>query len=370
MRRLKWNKAVLSLTPYQPGKSIEAVKRQYGLEKITKLASNENPFGCSAEVKKAISAYADSFAIYPDGYATLLREAVAEHVGVNGKQLIFGNGSDENIQIISRSLLDSSKNTVMATPSFSQYRHNAILEGAEVREIPLIEGAHNLDGMLAAIDENTAVVWVCTPNNPTGVYIDETSLRQFLNQVPEDVLVVLDEAYSEYVVAEDYPKTEKWIETYKNIIVLRTFSKAYGLASLRVGYGIADEDIIRKLDPAREPFNANTIGQMAAKIALQDQAFIERCRDENRQGLEQYYAFCEEENLSYYPSQANFILIDFEIDSDEIFQYLLEHGYITRSGKGLGFSTSLRITVGSKEQNAEIIAVIKEFLALQKNQEK
>ncbi len=367
MRRLKWNKAVLSLTPYQPGKSIEAVKRQYGLEKITKLASNENPFGCSAEVKKAIAAYADSFAIYPDGYATLLREAVAEHVGVNEKQLIFGNGSDENIQIISRSLLDSSKNTVMATPSFSQYRHNAILEGAEVREIPLIDGAHNLEGMLAAIDENTAVVWVCTPNNPTGVYIDEASLRQFLNQVPEDVLVVLDEAYSEYAVAEDYPKTEKWIETYKNIIVLRTFSKAYGLASLRIGYGIADEDIIQKLDPAREPFNANTMGQMAAKIALQDQVFIERCRYENRQGLEQYYTFCQEENLSYYPSQANFILIDFKIDSDEVFQYLLENGYITRSGKGLGFPTSLRITVGSKEQNSEIIAVIKEFLTLQKS---
>jgi len=359
---MKWNKAVLSLKPYQPGKSTDEVKRQYGLEKIVKLASNENPFGCSEQVKKSIQEFSNSFAIYPDGYATVLRSAVAKHTGVKETELIFGNGSDENIQIISRSLLGPGKNTVAATGTFSQYRHNATLEGAEVREVPHVDGDHDLDAMLAAIDENTAVVWVCTPNNPTGKYIPEQKLRSFLDQVPEDVLVVLDEAYSEYAVAEDYPRTNHWHNTYKNIIVLRTFSKAYGLASLRVGYGIACEEIIQRLEPSREPFNVNTLGQVAAVAALSDQEFLETCRAENRKGMEQYYQFCEQENVSYYPSQGNFIFLHFEQDADEIFQYLLKRGFIARSGKSFGFPTSLRVTVGSQEENAGMIEAIKGFL--------
>lgn len=359
---MKWNQAVLTLKPYQPGKSTDEVKRQYGLEKIVKLASNENPFGCSDKVKESIKEFSRSFAIYPDGYATELRSAVAKHTGVKETELLFGNGSDENIQIISRSLLGPGKNTVMATGTFSQYRHNATLEGAEIREVPHIDGDHDLNGMLEAIDENTAVVWLCTPNNPTGKYIPEPKLTAFLEKVPEDVLVVLDEAYSEYVVAEDFPRTNQWHNTYKNIIVLRTFSKIYGLASIRVGYGIANEEIIKKLEPAREPFNVNTLGQIAAAAALEDQAFIDKCIAENRKGMEQYHQFCEAEDISYYPSQGNFIFIHFKQDADEIFQYLLEHGYIARSGKGFGFPTSLRITIGSEEENAGMIEAIKGFL--------
>lgn len=359
---MKWNEAVLSLKPYQPGKSTDEVKRQYGLEKIVKLASNENPFGCSEKAKASLKEFAGSLAIYPDGYATKLRTAVAEHTGVKETELLFGNGSDENIQIISRSLLGPGKNTVAATGTFSQYRHNATLEGAEVREVPHIEGAHDLDGMLAAIDEQTAVVWVCTPNNPTGKYIPEEKLRAFIEQVPQDVLIVLDEAYSEYAVAEDYPRTNQWHQTYKNIIVLRTFSKIYGLASLRVGYGIANEEIIQKLEPAREPFNVNTVGQIVAIAALSDQAFIERCSAENRKGMEQYHQFCQEENIAYYPSQGNFIFLHFTHDADEMFQYLMQHGFIARSGKGFGFPTSLRVTIGSQEENTGMIETIKGFL--------
>lgn len=359
---MKWNQAVLTLKPYQPGKSTDEVKRQYGLEKIVKLASNENPFGCSKLVKEAINEYSRSIAIYPDGYATNLRAAVAKHTGVKETELLFGNGSDESIQIISRSLLGPGKNTVMATGTFSQYRHNATLEGAESREVPNVDGAHDLDGMLAAIDENTAVVWLCTPNNPTGKYIPEQKLKSFLEKVPEDVLVVLDEAYSEYAVAEDYPSTNQWHHTYKNIIVLRTFSKIYGLASLRVGYAIANEEIIKTLEPAREPFNVNTLGQIAAVAALEDQAFIDTCIAENRKGMEQYHKFCAQENLAYYPSQGNFIFLHFEQAADEVFQYLLERGYIARSGKGFGFPTSLRVTIGSEEENAGMIEAIKGFL--------
>ncbi|PLT34878.1 histidinol-phosphate transaminase [Bacillus sp. V5-8f] len=360
---MKWKSAVRQLKPYQPGRSTQEVKRQYGLESIIKLASNENPFGSSEAAKESIRNFSDSFAIYPDGYATFLRTAVANHVGVKETELIFGNGSDEIIQIISRSLLYPKTNTVMAAPTFPQYRHNAVIEGAEVREVQLIDGAHDLTGMLEQIDENTAVVWLCTPNNPTGVYIPTDDLVAFLDRVPKDVLVVIDEAYFEYVVADDYPDSVKLINSYPNLIVLRTFSKIYGLASLRVGYGIANEEIIRMLEPAREPFNTNTLGQLAAISAIDDQEFVTKCKQENRKGLQQYYRFCEEENLKYYQSQGNFILIDFGTSGDEVFQFLLERGFIVRSGNALGFPSSVRVTVGSPEQNEAIIAIMKEYLA-------
>lgn len=361
---MKWKSAVLKLKPYQPGKSIQEVKRQYGLDHITKLASNENPFGCSEAVKESIRNFNESFAIYPDGYATRLREAVSKYIGVKETELIFGDGSDEIIQIISRSLLADGRNTVMATPTFSQYRHNAVIEGAEIREVPLINGAHDLRGMLEKIDENTAVVWLCTPNNPTGMLITEEEMTNFLKQVPEDVLVVIDAAYFEYVDETNYFDSSKLIEAYKNVIILRTFSKIYGLASLRVGYGVADAEIISKLEPSRAPFNTNTLGQLAAISAIADQEFIKACKEENRKGLQQYYRFCEEEQLPYYPSHGNFILIDFSTDGDEVFQYLLERGFIVRSGKALGFPSSVRVTVGSPEQNAEIIEIMKEYLAM------
>lgn len=351
-----------SLKPYEPGKPIEEVMEQFGLTKVIKLASNENPYGCSEKAKQAIRDELNHLALYPDGYSAELRKQVAKHVGVKETQLIFGNGSDNIIQIISRSLLKEGTNTVMAAPTFSQYRHNAVIEKAEVREIELVDGRHHLDKMAEAIDSNTKIVWVCNPNNPTGVYINEQELINFLKKVPKNVLVVLDEAYYEYVAAEDFPNSVSLLDQFPNLLVLRTFSKAYGLASLRVGYGIGSEEFIRSIEPAREPFNTNRLGQKAAIAALQDQSFIETCRKLNREGLEQYYDFCEQHNLRYFPSQTNFILIDFKRDADALFRQLLEKGFIVRSGKALGFPTALRITVGSKEQNGELIEVLKELL--------
>lgn len=359
---MQWKEQILDLPPYQPGRSIDEVKRQYGLEKIVKLASNENPYGCSKEVVKALHKNSSSFAIYPDGHATILREAVSEHLGVDQNQLIFGNGSDNIIQIISRSLLTPGTNTVMATPSFSQYKHNAIIEGAEAREIPLIDGEHDLEGMLKAIDKQTKIVWVCSPNNPSGVYISGDKLISFLERVPKDVLVVFDEAYYEYVTAEDYINSVNLLDKYDNLIVLRTFSKIYGLASLRVGYGVANPAIIKALEPVREPFNVNTLAQIAAAAAIKDQAFIEECKLKNRAGMEQFYQFCNENHLNYFPSQGNFILIDFNMDGNEVFQYLMERGYIVRSGKALGFPTCVRVTVGSTEENDGVIAEMKKLL--------
>ncbi len=359
---MKWKENILSIKAYQPGRTIDEVKKQFGLEKITKLASNENPYGCSNTVKETIAKFDESFALYPDGAASLLKEALAKHTELPKEQIILGNGSDEIISIISRAILKPGVNTVMAYPTFSQYKHNALVENAQVKEVPLQEGSHDLEAMLAAVDENTAVVWLCTPNNPTGRYIPESDLIRFLDAVPEDVLVVLDEAYREYVTAEDYPDTAAFLQSYPNIIILRTFSKIYGLASFRVGYGLANEEIIARLDPVREPFNVNSVAQRVAAAALHDQTFIGECRRRNREGMAQYEAFCAEENLSYYPSQGNFILIDFQCDADTVFEHLMSRGYIVRSGKALGYPTCIRVTVGSTEENEGVIKEMKAFL--------
>jgi histidinol-phosphate aminotransferase len=362
---MQWKSQLHNLKAYQPGKTMEDVKEQFNLEKVVKLASNENPFGCSSNVQSFISSEALSHAIYPDGYAKQLRMKVSGHLAVKPQQLIFGNGSDEVIQMISRALLDHTKSTVMAAPTFPQYKHNAIVEGAEVREIPLDgEGRHQLSEMLDSIDETTAVVWLCSPNNPTGEYIRKGELLDFLDEVPSHVLVVLDEAYYEYVTAEDYYDSIELLKSYPQLVVTRTFSKAYGLAGFRVGYGVGSIDVIGKLEPIREPFNNNSLGQGAASAAIDDQIFIDECREQNRKGLQQFYEFCERSGLKYMKSQANFILIDFGISGDEVFQYLMSKGYIVRSGQALGYPESVRITVGSPEQNDELISLMKEFLAL------
>ncbi|WP_462412031.1 histidinol-phosphate transaminase [Neobacillus sp. Marseille-QA0830] len=359
---MRWKEQLLTLTPYKPGKSIESVKREYNLDRIVKLASNENPFGCSKQVLEALQTAPASLAIYPDGYATELRQELAAFLHVDEEEVILGNGSDNLIQMISRALLHPNASTIMSEHTFSQYKHNAVIEGAIIKEIPDINGEHNLDAMLEAIDEQTNIIWVCSPNNPTGTYIPENRLTRFLDKVPEHILVVLDEAYYEYVTAEDYYDSISLTRAYPNLIVLRTFSKIYGLASLRVGYGVANRTIIKALEPAREPFNANSMGQLAAAAAIRDQEFVQFCREKNRQGLAQYFEFCEQRKLSYYPTQTNFILIDLQVDSDKVFQSLLEKGYIVRSGKALGFPTAIRITVGTHEQNEGLLKALSEFL--------
>lgn len=365
---MKVKEQLLTLSPYKPGKPIEEVKKEYNLETVVKLASNENPYGCSNRVKEAIYEELNHMALYPDGYSAELRTALAEYLHVKDEQLIFGNGSDEVIQIICRALLSPETNTVMATPTFPQYRHNAVIEGAEIREVPLRNGDHDLSAMLSAIDEQTTVVWVCSPNNPTGTYVKQKDLMEFIKRVPKHTLIVMDEAYYEYAAQEeDFPQTVDLLDEYENLIVLRTFSKAYGLASLRIGYGIANEALLQRIEPAREPFNTSRMAQKAAVEALKDQDFINECKRKNEDGLQQYYAFCEKNGLNYYPSYTNFVLIDFGQPGDEVFQFLLERGYIVRSGNALGFPTSARITIGTKEQNEQIIQLLQEYVSKHKS---
>ena len=362
---MKWKQQILGMKAYQPGKPIEEVKKMYGLEEVIKLASNENPFGSSPKVAEFIKAYHENNAIYPDGYAQNLRTAVAEHLNVAENELIFGNGSDDLIAIITRALLYPGVNTVMADPSFSQYWHNAEIEGAEVRKVPCVNGNHDLEAMLAAIDENTSVVWICSPNNPTGTLIPSAELQAFLAQVPSHVLVVLDEAYIEYVTDPTHENTLPYYKQYPNVILLRTFSKAYGLAAFRVGYGIANADTIAKLDPVRAPFNNTVLSQAVATIALKDQQFITECREANEKGKAQFVAFCEKHQLNYYPSQTNFVLFEVKADSQLIFEEMMKRGFITRSGAALGAPGYLRVTIGTEAQNAKFLSLLEEVLTEQ-----
>ncbi|MFV9510255.1 histidinol-phosphate transaminase [Tepidibacillus sp. LV47] len=359
---MKPKEQIVNLPAYQPGKSMDEVKRQYNLQQVIKLASNENPFGFSPKVKQALMEGLDELHIYPDGANRKLRLALAEKLEVSEDQLIFGMGSDEIISMIARTFLEKGTQTIMATPTFPQYRSNAVTEGATIIEVPLKEGKHDLEAMKSEITKETKVIWVCNPNNPSGTFVSEEELVQFLNDVPEDILVVLDEAYYEYVTDPTYPNSVKLLDRFPNLIILRTFSKIYGLAALRIGYGIAKAKIIDWLNRVREPFNNTSLSQIAALAALSDQEFIEECKIKNANGLKQLYQGFEKLGLSYYPSQGNFVLVDLKRPADPIFQKLLERGIIVRSGVALGFPTSLRITVGNSEQNQRVLQVLAKVL--------
>ncbi|WP_019414790.1 histidinol-phosphate transaminase [Paenisporosarcina sp. TG20] len=359
---MKWKNQLTGMKPYQPGRSIDEVKKMYNLEKIDKLASNENPFGCSPKVQEFLDNQTINYALYPDGYAGNLRQALAKVVGVEETQLLFGNGSDEIIMMISRALLQPGVNTVMATPTFPQYRHNAVIDGAEVREVQLVNGNHDLQGMLDQIDINTAVVWLCSPNNPTGTLIEQDKLDEFIEKMPKDVLVVLDEAYFEYITAPSYRSSIELIEKHENVIVLRTFSKAYGLAGFRIGYAVAQEELINRLDPVREPFNNTSNSQAVAFIALQDPSFIETCRIQNEAGKKQFADFATQNRLHMYPTQGNFVLIEVKVDSDLAFENLVKKGFIIRSGNALGTPGYIRVTIGTAQQNKEFLQRLTEVL--------
>lgn len=359
---MKWKQQLDGMQAYKPGKPIEEVKKEFGLDEVVKLASNENPFGCSQKVLDFIKQDDTNHAIYPDGYAQSLRTAVANHLGVKETQLLFGNGSDDLIAIITRSLLYPGVNTVMASPSFSQYSHNAIIEGAEVREVPLKDGKHDLPSMLEQIDENTSIVWVCNPNNPTGTIVTDDELKAFIAKVPSDVLIILDEAYYEYINDESFKDTLHYVDEYPNVLILRTFSKAYGLASFRVGYAISHEDNIAKLDPVRGPFNNTVLSQKVAIVALEDQQFIADSVKKNEEGKQLYVEFCNRYNLKYYPSQTNFILFEVKADSDIIFQEMMKRGFIIRSGNALGTPGFIRVTIGTEQQNRKFLANLEEVL--------
>ncbi|MFD0670402.1 histidinol-phosphate transaminase [Cohnella sp. GCM10027633] len=350
---------IANLPVYMPGKPVDDVKRELGLTEIIKLASNENPFGCSPKAKEAIEGELNQLSIYPDGAAVKLTNALAKHHGVNADQIILGAGSDEVILMLARAYLSPGDETIMADLTFSQYKHNAQVENATIVEVPMKNGTHDLPAMLARVTDKTKIVWVCNPNNPTGTIVSKDELVTFLDQVPQNVMVVLDEAYCEYIEDPSYPDGLELLPKYPNLVLLRTFSKIYGLAALRVGYGIARADVIRAVNPIRPPFNTSRVGQAAAAAALEDQAFIAYCREQNKKGLQFLNASFAELGLTPFPAYGNFIMVDVKRNGYDVYNALMRRGIIVRAGFGENY---IRVTVGSQEQNEQVIAALKAVL--------
>jgi histidinol-phosphate aminotransferase len=348
---------IVHLPVYQPGKPVDDVKRELGLTEVIKLASNENPFGSSPKVKEAIALEVENISIYPDGAAVELTAALSSYHGVNTDQIIFGAGSDEIILMIARAFLVPGDETIMADQTFPQYKHNAQVENAVIIEVPLKEGTHDLFAMQQRITDKTKVIWVCNPNNPTGTINTMDEVEWFLSKVPAHVLVVLDEAYCEYIDNPSYPDGLMLLNKYPNVILLRTFSKIYGLASMRIGYGIGRPDVIRSINQVREPFNTSRFAQAAALAALQDEEFISHCREANKVGLAYFNSSFAELGLEAFPAYGNFIMVDVKRSAQEVFDALLRKGIIVRAGHKL-YPTHIRITVGSQEQNEKVIAAL------------
>ncbi|MDY0405704.1 histidinol-phosphate transaminase [Virgibacillus sp. 179-BFC.A HS] len=349
------------LKPYQQGMQTHEVKAKFNLDRIVKLASNENPYGCSPAVKDAVLSAVNDLEIYPDGYAAALRTAIAEKIGVKEEQLVFGSGSDDLIGLICRTYLEPGTNTVMAKPTFGQYKQNALVEGAEIREIPLTNGYHDLDRMKMAIDHHTKIVWLCSPNNPSGTVIDKQALYVFINSVPDNIIIVLDEAYYEFMNDGDKPHLEERLDRYRNVIVMRTFSKAYGLAGLRIGYAICHASNSKKLNAVRPAFNTSSVAQKAALAAFKDSAFLEKTVTRNNVVKASFEQFLDGLGWQYEKSQTNFMLVHTPVSGDNVFDFLIKKGFIVRSGEVLGCPNTVRITLGRQEDMLQLQACLQQF---------
>lgn len=342
------------LSAYQPGLSPRALKEKYGIEgDLYKLASNENLYGPSPKVKEAISAHLDELYYYPETGSPTLKAAISKHSNVDQSRILFGAGLDEVILMISRAVLTPGDTIVTSEATFGQYYHNAIVESANVIQVPLKDGGFDLEGILKEVNEDTSLVWLCNPNNPTGTYFNHESLDSFLSQVPPHVPVIIDEAYFEFVTAEDYPDTLALQQKYDNAFLLRTFSKAYGLAGLRVGYVVASEHAIEKWNIIRPPFNVTRISEYAAVAALEDQQYLKEVTHKNSVERERFYQLPQSEH--FLPSQTNFIFVKTK-RVNELYEALLNVGCITRP-----FPTGVRITIGFKEQNDKMLEVLSNF---------
>jgi histidinol-phosphate aminotransferase len=353
---------VLKLEPYSPGKPIDEVKRELGLTDVVKLASNENPLGPSPRAIEAALQAMQRANLYPDGNCFELRQAVAKHLGVPPEYLLFGNGSDELIHFIGLTFLMPGDEVITGHPSFVRYEAAAQLNNAPLHLVPLREHRFDLPAILERVSERTKLIFIANPNNPTGTIVTAEEAAAFMNALPEHVVVVWDQAYHEYVSRTDYPDTLRYVREGRNVIILRTFSKAYALAGLRVGYAIAPPEIIDAMNRVREPFNVNSVAQAAALAALQDREHLRQAVELNRKGLEYFYHHFERLGLQYVRSEANCVMVDLGRDSKPVFDQLLRKGVIVRTGHIFGLPTYLRITTGTPEENERFICALEEVL--------
>lgn len=356
--------SVKKLAEYKPARSIVEVSRKYGFAEkdLIKLAGNENRWGCSPKVIKAINDNRAFFSYYPDVNATKLREKLVKKHNVSEDNLIFGNGSFELLTLIGEAYIGKGDEAIYTDPSFGWYLNVTLKNEGTIIKVPVTKDKEvDTEGILSRISDKTKVIWLCNPNNPTGTVLTPDELISFVNKVPENVLIVLDEAYIDFIDGE-YIDTVDLVKKHDNVISLRTFSKTYGLASFRVGYGIASKDIIKNLLKVKLPINLNFSAQVSALAAMEDKEFFDYVIRSNRKELEYYYKEFESLGLKYIPSNGNFILVYTGIDGEYVENEFAKSGIIIRKGEEFGLDGWLRISVGKSEENIIVIDTLKKIL--------
>lgn len=350
--------------PYVPGKPIDEVERELGITGVIKLASNENPLGPSPVAVEKARAVLASLNLYPDGACFYLKQGLSKYLGLNEDCFIIGNGSDELLRLITETFVGPAEEVVFGNPSFSEYEFMALIMGGKCIAVSLDdEFRYDLAAMKEKINDLTKIVYICNPNNPTGSIVTREAIDQFMDGLPDDILVVFDEAYYEYVDSSDFVSGLEYLAKGYNVVVLRTFSKVYGLAGLRIGYGITTPEIADAVNRVREPFNVNTVAQVAASGALEDKEHLTRSFEVNKAGKQFLYKAFDEMGIKYVPTQANFIFLDTGRDCQAVFKDLMKRGVIVRTGDIFGYPTFIRVTVGTEEENQRFIKELKSVLA-------
>ena len=355
---------VLDVRRYIPGKPVEELQREKGLTEIIKLASNENPHGPGPRVLEVLDQGIRLLNRYPDDSAFYLRKALADHIGVNKQRLFIANGSVEVLYLLAELFIKENEELIYATPSFVVYKIVSQLSLGRGIEVSLDgDFRHDLDAIAAALSEKTKLIFICNPNNPTGTYNSDEELQTFMEKVPQDCLVVIDEAYYEYVSASDFPQTVDWLDRYPNLIILRTFSKIYSLAGLRIGYSISHPNLADLLERGRPPFNVNSLSQVAALAALRDPERIKWIQGENNIGRGYLTKKLEALGCKVLPSQTNFVMTFLPIDSQHIYDELLERGVIVRPMGNFGTNlNAVRISVGLENENHRMIHALDDLM--------
>jgi histidinol-phosphate aminotransferase len=356
------NPGIASLTAYQPGKPIEELTRELGITDIIKLASNENPRGPGPLTLEALNAPLASLSRYPDGGGYALKQTLPRPLNVDPAQLTLGNGSNDVLDLAARISLTPGSEAIVSAHAFVVYRLAVASCGCQLVEVPAVDYGANLEGFLDAVTERTAIIFLANPNNPTGTWVDEATLVEFLDRLPERVWVVLDEAYAEYVDLPGYPDGLELQRRYPNLIVTRTFSKIHALAGLRIGYSVSSPGVADLLNRARQPFNINSLALAGAEAAIRDQEFVTTSRQMNQAGLKQLIDGVSRLGLSHIPSAANFIALEVPGDPADLYQRLLEAGVIVRPVAEYGLPHHLRVSVGLPEENERFLETMARVL--------
>lgn len=354
---------IQQIIPYEPGKPIEEVERELGLLHVTKLASNENPLGPSRKALWAMRAALRKVHLYPDGASYELKRRLSRAFGLGPDQFVIGNGSNEIIELLARGFLNEGDRVISSETSFLVYPLIAQSCGASYVSVPMKDFKYDLKGILNQIDERTKLIFIANPNNPTGTYVRADEVEDFLSKVPKDVIVCFDEAYIDFVEAKDFPYLLFHVKANKpNVILLRTFSKSYGLAGLRIGYGIASQEMIQYLQKVRQPFNVNRLAQIGATAALDDQRFLWRTKRLVSRGRLYLYRKFTQLELQYILSEANFVLVNVGRDARKMSEAMLKKGVIVRAMNAYGLSTYIRVTIGTRFELMRFVHVLKRVL--------